>query len=166
MSRYSLDIISFSLSQILIDSSQLPLANLFSLILIKHQTTTSKVIREGLKLDTLAVDQRGKQITLYQFRDPNLDWQKILTEITQTLKDNNIKPGHAPPSDHPIAGSNYVYYRNDKSPAGGYLKGGNKPGEKNPDFDKFNIPVKDQLPVREWKAPQQKVASSPTLKHK
>ena len=119
-------------------------------VLIKHMVATFKVVREGQRIADLSPKQRGKQITIYQFRDPRFNWQEIIAEITRTLTKERIKPGYAPPSDNPVPGTNYVYYRTDLSADGKYLGGGEVPGEKDPNVEKFQIEVKGQLPVKEW----------------
>lgn len=124
--------------------------NLIKDILISYKVTTAKVIERGKRLAELNPKQRGKQITMYQFRDTGLNWQEIIREITRILTENEIKPGYAPPSDNPVPGTNYVYYRTDLSVDGKYLEGGEVPGEIDPNVEKFQKEVKGQLPVKEW----------------
>ncbi|MDX2164068.1 MAG: hypothetical protein SFW07_01490, partial [Gammaproteobacteria bacterium] len=79
--------------------------------------------------------ENTKQICLGLQRTEISD--KSISQIQEKVKDNEriltkerIKPGYAPPSDNPVPGTNYVYYRTDLSADGKYLGGGEVPGEK------------------------------------
>lgn len=126
--------------------------NVIYKILMKYGVNESKIVQNGVKLAELKSSQRGKQITIYQHYNPKLDWQTIIQEITEELKKNNVEPGYAPPSDRPIRGTNYVYYRTDEGENNEYQEGDEKPTEPNPEFEKFDIKIDNQLPVQEWNA--------------
>jgi hypothetical protein len=128
--------------------------NILYKILIKHGINASKVVKNGVKLAEGDENQRGKQITIYQHFNPDSDWKTILTEITDEFKKSGIEPGYAPPSDRPVPGTNYIYYRTDASESSEYKKGGDAPTAPNLVFDKLTIEVGNQLPVKEWNVRQ------------
>lgn len=89
-------------------------------ILIEHKINCTKVANKQCTDE----DNFGKQITIYQFKDPDKEWQAILTEITQALKDNDVKSGRRPllTSSKLIPGSNYLSYRHDGDSKGKYIR--------------------------------------------
>lgn len=81
-------------------------------ILINYRIAESKVIKPGISFSQDPI-QYGKQITIYQFYNPNRDWARIVNEIETALRLNDIRPAACSPSDKRIPGSNYISYRND-----------------------------------------------------
>ncbi len=125
--------------------------NVIYKILMKFEVNSAKVIKNGVKLAQEDENQRGKQITIYQHFNPELPWQKIIQEITVELTKSRIRPGYAPPSDYPIKGTNYVYYRNDAAQdTSKYKKGADVPTEHSKEFDSYEFEVANQPPVKEW----------------
>lgn len=109
-------------------------------ILIRHSIKLSKVVRPDFQISIKIPKQRGKQITIYQFLNAELEnWEQILIDITYAFTKNGIEPGHAPISDHPIRGTPYVYYRTDADSDGKPIEGRDEPGERNHIFDAFNV---------------------------
>lgn len=87
-------------------------------ILIEHRICESKVIKPCISFmkDELQI---GKQITIYQFLNPNRDWLVIINQIETSLNKGDqygpIKSGLISPTDKTINGSKYISYRNDLS---------------------------------------------------
>jgi len=83
-------------------------------ILIEERIVECKVIKKELSF-ARDMDQCGKQITIYQFFNPNRDWGKIINQIECALLRNDVRPGRFSPGDQPIQGSRFISYRNDLS---------------------------------------------------
>lgn len=97
------------------------LANAYTIffrIALKHDISFYKIVadcyRELLRSNH---DERGKEITIYSFKEdrPALEWQKFLIELTQEFVVNHIIPGPLPHGDICFPGSSYFSYRNDGS---------------------------------------------------
>lgn len=77
------------------------------------------------KIGTDAVDQRGKEITVYlasNLEKTISDWNNILKKITETLVENEVPVGYQPSlvgdrADKKIDGTDYVTYRYEKPPS-------------------------------------------------
>ncbi len=82
-------------------------------ILIEQRISMSKVIKPGVFLTHKDKAQAGKQITIYQFFNPNRDWNLIINQIESRLRDSNIAQGQFSLTDRPISQSRYISYRND-----------------------------------------------------
>jgi hypothetical protein len=118
---------------------------------MKYGVNISKVVQNAVKLAEMAENQRGKQITIYQHFNPELVWKDVIKEITEELAKGGVRPGYAPPSDRPMRGTNYVYYRNDAAEdKTKYKKGTYAPTEPNKEFDDYEFEVENQPPVKEW----------------
>lgn len=57
--------------------------------------------------------EAGKQITIYAFRQPHLNWNNIVTEITTEFIAAGIQPSCLPFGNEPIKNNPYFSYRND-----------------------------------------------------
>jgi hypothetical protein len=87
-------------------------------ILAKYGIKHFKIAPDGF--DELNKEQRGKEITVYSFENPDIPketWAQLLEAITYELAVQNIKPGPFPNNpdrkDEKIPGSDYISYRND-----------------------------------------------------
>lgn len=91
-------------------------------ILIDERIAETKVVQPGIVFDEL---ERGKQITIYQFCNPNRDWEMILQRIEIALrkayKEGYIHRGQFCSSDRPIPESLFLAYRNDARRDGSYI---------------------------------------------
>ncbi len=83
-------------------------------ILIEWWIVESKVVKPGISFASDAM-QCSKQITIYQFFNPERDWQAIIQEIELRLTRAEIRSGQFSPTDKPITNSRYTAYRNDLS---------------------------------------------------
>lgn len=95
--------------------------NIIKDILIEERISTSKVIKPGESFVD-DVTQCGKQITIYQFFNPERNWGVIINEIEGRLLSAGIVPApEFSPTDRPIIGSRYITYRNDLSENGRFV---------------------------------------------
>lgn len=86
-------------------------------ILIEQRIAESKVIKQGKSFvhDEM---QCGKQITIYQFFNPERNWSFIINSIERRLLSAGIRSVPFSPTDKPIPDSHYITYRNDLSEDG------------------------------------------------
>ncbi|MEA2076880.1 MAG: hypothetical protein U9O95_02565 [Candidatus Marinimicrobia bacterium] len=89
-------------------------------ILIDQRIAEAKVIKPGVSFAS-DVTQCGKQITIYQFFNPERDWNAIIHEIELRLMRAEIHAGQFSPTDKPVTGSMYITYRNDLSEDSGHI---------------------------------------------
>lgn len=87
-------------------------------ILIAQRIAESKVLKPGELFTHMNQTQSGKQITIYQFFNPNRNWNLIANQIESRLRNASIVPGRFSLTDKPIVGSQYISYRNDLSQDG------------------------------------------------
>jgi len=58
--------------------------------------------------------QAGKMVTVYTSTAHNPEhYMQFMRKVEQVLRDNNIQPGLKVKSDIPVAGSNFIFYRNE-----------------------------------------------------
>lgn len=97
--------------------------NLIVDILIEQRICESKIIKREVSFWNNA-SQCGKQITIYQFYNPNRDWNSIINQIESRLctgdEYGEIPRGQFSPTDRLIPESRYISYRNDLSQNGEY----------------------------------------------
>lgn len=86
-------------------------------ILIEQRIAESKIIKPGVSF-AHNLEQSGKQITIYQYYNPERDWDMIINQIEQRLRMAQILPATFSPTDKRISGSAYISYRNDLSRSG------------------------------------------------
>lgn len=86
--------------------------NLIKDILIDYRLAQSKIIKPEVSFMSDPL-QCGKQITIYQYYNPDRDWNRVINDIERTLRHNNVAPGAFSPTDAPISHSLYIAYRND-----------------------------------------------------
>jgi len=142
--------------------------NLVKDILIEHRVYNSKVVPQGKVMEEQVIDdepigvQRGKQITIYAFYQPEKDWAPILQEITKALANNHIEPSYRAPGDREVKGSNYITYRcdgiyNDKKGNCPFPRGvpwtdySNEIGED--PFKDISVDVDNQPDIPDWEEP-------------
>ena len=89
-------------------------------ILIEQRIAESKVLKPGESFTHMNQIQSGKQITIYQFFNPNRNWNLIVNQIESRLRNANIVPGRFSLTDKSIVSSQYISYRNDLSKDGKY----------------------------------------------
>lgn len=89
-------------------------------ILFKYQIYSLKIINPNIKLANNPT-QSSKQITIYAFKQPNLDWSAFLNEIESALNQQEILPAPLSPKDKIFPGSRYLTYRYDADKDGRYL---------------------------------------------
>ncbi len=94
-------------------------------ILFKHRIASFKVIKPDHFFVEGNYQQRGKDFTIYCKGNAELNlqsWQAIMTEITEALVRENVRPGYRPElqtdrmsdyhrDDKAITGSNFITYR-------------------------------------------------------
>jgi hypothetical protein len=69
--------------------------------------------------------QCGKQITIYCFVSPNVDWERVFNKIEDALFNANINNHKFSPGEKEIPGSRYLSYRNDSDKDGNYVYSSN-----------------------------------------
>ena len=101
------------------DDSNLEQAwDIFVKQVIKHGIYQVKIIapdfRKTLRDDSHS-HERGKEITIYSFKEARLTevWQLFFEEVTKEFVAHEIIPGPLPPGDFSVKGSSYFSYRND-----------------------------------------------------
>lgn len=99
------------------DSSNLILAwDILARNILQHNVYQVKIIapdfRKLLRQDD---EQRGKEITIYSFKEerPTEAWLLFFYDVTREFVANSVIPGALPSGDLSITGSNYFSYRND-----------------------------------------------------
>lgn len=92
----------------------------------------------------------GKQITIFAFKQPEMNWRPILQRITEELTENHIQPSYLPISDNPIVGSHYLSYRYESATRQHFAV----PEDILDIFAELQIEVPGQLPRREWAGPE------------
>lgn len=70
----------------------------------------SKVVVPGTRLHEHE-RQHGKQITIYYFFQPGLNWQQIIQDIEDGLNNAQIRPDNMAQTDTRIQGAQFVSYR-------------------------------------------------------
>ncbi len=78
-----------------------------------------KGVIPGKELSTTNKDECGKQFVLYYFLNPELNWQKILTELTEKMVEAGIKPAPQSPNTIAVGGSNFFSLGQDTAPNSG-----------------------------------------------
>lgn len=82
-------------------------------VVFKYQIWRTKIVKNDAEFFTKPLD-KGSQVTIYCFFQLNLDWKTIFTELTDKLiKAQVIPSAEMSYADKPIAGSDYITYRND-----------------------------------------------------
>lgn len=99
------------------DSSNLMLAwDILARNVLRHNVYQVKIIAPGFRrLLRQDDEQRGKEITIYSFKEerPTAAWLLFFDDVTREFVTNSVIPGALPPGDLSITGSNYFSYRND-----------------------------------------------------
>lgn len=82
--------------------------------LAKNKVASFKIITWDMYKAVWTGDQAGKNISIYAYKQPHLNWQHILDVITQKLKAANVRPGIRAYFDMPLI---YPYWstRNESS---------------------------------------------------
>lgn len=83
-------------------------------ILVDYEINSFKLYMDELELSKA---QKGKQITIYAFDNPNFNkWEELFTRIEKKLREMRIISDQPVQSDRRVPGSNYISYRNDSNP--------------------------------------------------
>lgn len=88
--------------------------------LIESQVPSFKIMASNKRVTELS---RGKEVTVYiSDNRPVTEWQALIEKIERDLIAENVSPGHHPMHTQPINGSQFTFYRNDKSAKGEYVQ--------------------------------------------
>lgn len=82
--------------------------------LVKNKVSAFKIITWDMYKEVWTRDQAGKNITIYAYKQPDLNWSKILNDITIQLRAASVIPGIRAYFDMPLS---YPYWssRNESS---------------------------------------------------